>query len=108
MSDTSPRGEHEHGGERPQSGPHSHHSHSTHQRGPATSSDATGHGHHARKPGGADHAVGGHDKHSGHSVEMFSGRNVETQAFSECFRVASGLQLRQGGDLLARVAGGTI
>src|SRR5437762_3931101 len=71
MPDASPRGEHEHGGETPQSGPDSHHSRSTHQHGPATSSDATGHGHDAHKPGGADDDVGGHDKHSGHSVEMF-------------------------------------
>jgi len=42
MSDASPRGEHEHDGATPQSGPHS-----------------------------ADHHVGGHDKHSGHSVDMF-------------------------------------
>jgi len=71
MPDASPRGEHDHGGEKPQSGPDSHHSHSTHQHRPATSSDATGHSHDAHKPGGADHDVGGHDKHSGHSVEMF-------------------------------------
>ena len=42
-----------------------------HQHGPATSSDATGHAHHAHDAAGADHGVGGHDKHAGHSVEMF-------------------------------------
>ena len=71
MSDAPPRGEHEHGGEKRQSGPISPNSRSTHQHGPATSSDATGHGHHAHQPGRANHDVGGHDKHSGHSVEMF-------------------------------------
>ena len=42
-----------------------------HQHGPATRSDATGHAHHAHDAAGADHGVGGHDKHAGHSVEMF-------------------------------------
>ena len=42
-----------------------------HQHGSATSSDATGHAHHAHDAAGADHGVGGHDKHAGHSVEMF-------------------------------------
>ena len=42
-----------------------------HPHGPATSSDATGHAHHAHDAAGADHGVGGHDKHAGHSVEMF-------------------------------------
>ena len=42
-----------------------------HQHGPATSSDATGHAPHAHDAAGADHGVGGHDKHAGHSVEMF-------------------------------------
>src|SRR3954470_20513480 len=42
MSDAWPRGEHEHDGATAQPGPHS-----------------------------ADHDVGGHDKHSGHSVDMF-------------------------------------
>src|SRR6266542_2743972 len=71
MADTSPHREHGHGGEVPQPGPHSHGSHSTHQPGPATRSDVTGHAHHAHDAAGADHGAGGHDKHAGHSVEMF-------------------------------------
>src|SRR5580765_8105722 len=70
MADPSPHREHEHGGEEPQSAPIPHDSHSTHQHGPA-SPDATGHAHHAHDAAGADHGVGGHDKHAGHSVEMF-------------------------------------
>src|SRR5712692_10512310 len=71
MADPSPHREHEHGGEVPQSGPHSHNPHSTDQHGPATSSDTTGPAHHAHDAAGADHGVGGYDKHAGHSVEMF-------------------------------------
>src|SRR5580765_8510564 len=70
MADPSPHREHEHGGEEPQSAPIPHDSHSTDQHGPA-SPDATGHAHHAHDAAGAHHGVGGHDKHAGHSVEMF-------------------------------------
>src|SRR5215471_15740714 len=71
MADASPHREHEHGGGVPQGGPRSHGLHSTHQDGPTTSSDTTGHAHLAHDDAGADHGVGGHDKHAGHSVEMF-------------------------------------
>src|SRR5262245_45597011 len=35
------------------------------------SSDVTDHAHHAHASAGTDHGMGGHDKHAGHSVEMF-------------------------------------
>src|SRR5262245_30295280 len=35
------------------------------------SSDVTDHAHHAHASAGTDHGVGGHDKHTGHSVQMF-------------------------------------
>src|SRR5215467_7027665 len=50
---------------------HSHGSHSTHQHSPASTSDDPRRGHNAHDLGGADHGAGGHDKHAGHSVEMF-------------------------------------
>src|SRR5262249_28412389 len=71
MADSSPSREHEHRGEAPESGAHSHGSHSTHQHAPATSPDAANHAHHGHDAAGANHGVGGHDKHAGHSVEMF-------------------------------------
>ena len=56
MANPSPHRAHEHGEDVPQSAPYSHDSHSTHQHGPATSSDATAHAHHAHGAAGADHA----------------------------------------------------
>src|SRR5215467_14402326 len=62
-----PHRQHEHGGEVP----HPHGSHSGRQHGPAASSDASNHAHHAHEAAGAHNGVGGHDKHAGHSVGMF-------------------------------------
>jgi P-type Cu2+ transporter len=71
MPTTSPHRDQEHGAEAPQVNSHPHGSHSTQRHGPAASSDATGHAHHTHDAIGAEHGVGGHDKHAGHSVEMF-------------------------------------
>jgi Cu2+-exporting ATPase len=60
MPGTSPHREHQHTAAAPQV--------NSHQHGPTTSSHE---GHHAHDAAGADHSVGGHDKHAGHSVEMF-------------------------------------
>jgi P-type Cu2+ transporter len=71
MPGTSPHRDQEHGAEAPQVNSRPNGSHSTQRHGPAASSDATGHAHHTHDAVGADHGVGGHDKHAGHSVEMF-------------------------------------
>ena len=71
MPSTSPHREHQHAAEDRQVNSHPHRSHSTQQHGPAASSDLTGHAQHAHDAHGSDHGVSGHDKHAGHSVEMF-------------------------------------
>src|SRR5262249_16102205 len=63
--------DHQHGIDARQTGSHLQSSHSTHQRGTASTPDATSHAHPARNAHGADHGAGAHDKHAGHSVEMF-------------------------------------
>jgi Cu2+-exporting ATPase len=62
MADTSPHREHEHGA-------HSHGSHSTHH--PATTADTAAHGQEPHDAHGTGHGGSGHDKHAGHSVEIF-------------------------------------
>ena len=70
MADTSsPHREHAHGAQTLQHGAHSHESHSTHP--PATTAHTGAHGQEAHDAHGADHAGSGHDKHAGHSVDMF-------------------------------------
>jgi len=69
MADSSPHQEHEHAAGVLQPGTHGSHPHTQHA--PATSADVASHTHHANDSGGADHAVSGHDKHSGHSVDTF-------------------------------------
>jgi len=69
MADPSPHHEHEHDAGVPQTDTHG--SHSNVRHAPAPSADATGHTHHAHDAAGADHGVSGHDKHAGHSVDVF-------------------------------------
>jgi len=71
MADSSPHQEHEHGAEVVRTGTHPHGSHPNTQHAPATSADVTGHTHPPHDAAAADHGVSGHDKHAGHSVEMF-------------------------------------
>src|SRR5499426_3758038 len=70
MADST-RPDHQHGVDARQTGSHLRGSHSTHQRAGASTAGATGHAHAAHDPHGADHGAGAHDKHAGHSVEMF-------------------------------------
>jgi Cu2+-exporting ATPase len=69
MADSSSHQEHEHGVGALQTGTHGSHLNTRHA--PAASADVTGHTHHAHDAAGADHGLSGHDKHAGHSVEMF-------------------------------------
>lgn len=71
MADSSPHQEHEHRAGIVQTRTHPHGSHPNTQQAPATSTDVTGHTHHTHDTAGADHGVSGHDKHAGHSVDMF-------------------------------------
>jgi hypothetical protein len=69
MAAPSPHQEHEHGAGVLQTGTQG--SHQNIHHAPATRADITGQTHHAHDSGGADHSVSGHDKHAGHSVDMF-------------------------------------
>jgi Cu2+-exporting ATPase len=71
MAASSAHKEHEHGAGVLQTGTHPHDPHPNFQHGPAPSPDVTGHAHHGHDAAGADHGVTGHDKHAGHSGEMF-------------------------------------
>jgi len=71
MADSSPHQEHEHRAGIVQTRTHPHGSHPNTQQAPATSTDVTGHTHHTHDTAGADHGVSGHDKHAGHSVDLF-------------------------------------
>lgn len=65
-----------------QPGGHVHGSHSTHQRSPAVDSHIAADGHHEHGSHGPDHGEGAHDKHAGHSVEMFRQKFWGTLALS--------------------------
>jgi P-type Cu2+ transporter len=63
--------EHEHRAGAQQTDTHSHGSHPHIQHRPASSPDVSGHTDHAHDGTRVDHGVSGHDKHAGHSVDMF-------------------------------------
>src|SRR5262245_38200263 len=76
MTGTSRPSEHQLGAGMRQPGSHQHGSRSTEQHGPAMDRDASEQAH------GPDHGGSGHDKHAGHSVEMFRQKFLGTLLLS--------------------------